>query len=202
MFSKQCNNIFEQAVANYHQYNDIDKVCPNPFDTETIDNVLYAKCWIDTAQWHMEDEIRNPSIDPAEALLWKRRIDKSNQDRTDIVEEIDTYFFEKYNHIQPKPSARINTESPAWAVDRLSILVLKIYHMREETLRTDVDTAQLDKCSQKLAILIQQQIDLSLAIDELLADIEHLTRFYTIKSKWKAISTCWLCVSRQWAMWP
>lgn len=185
MFSKQCNTIFEQAVANYHQYNNIDKVCPNPFNVGTIDNVLYAKCWIDTAQWHMEDEIRNPAIDPAEALLWKRRIDKSNQDRTDIVEEIDTYFFEKYKSVQPKAYARINTESPAWAVDRLSILVLKIWHMREETLRTDTDAVQLEKCSQKLAILLQQQIDLSVAIDELLADIEQGDKYMKVYRQMK-----------------
>jgi hypothetical protein len=185
MFSKQCNTIFEQAVADYHQYNDIDKVCPNPFDTATIDNVLYAKCWIDTAQWHMEDEIRNPFIDPAEALLWKRRIDQSNQDRTDTVEEIDTYFFEKYKNVQPKSSARINTESPAWAIDRLSILALKIWHMRDETLRADIDATQLEKCSQKLAILLQQQIDLSLAIDELLADIEQGDKYMKVYRQMK-----------------
>jgi hypothetical protein len=185
MFSKQCNSIFEQAVADYHQYNDVTKVCPNPFDAGTIDNVLYAKCWIDTAQWHMEDEIRNPGIEPTETVLWKRRIDKSNQDRTDIVEEIDSYFFEKYNHIQPKPSARINTESPAWAVDRLSILVLKIWHMREETLRTDIDDVQLEKCSQKLAVLLQQQIDLSLAIDELLTDIEQGDKYMKVYRQMK-----------------
>src|SRR5215217_1940295 len=106
MFSKQCNTIFEQAVADYHQFNDVDKVCPNHYMRGSVDHVLYAKCWIDTAQWHMEDEIRNPSIDPAEALIWKRRIDQSNQDRTDIVEDIDSYFFEKYKAVQPKPLAR------------------------------------------------------------------------------------------------
>ena len=185
MFSKQCNTIFEQAVADYHQFNDIDKVCLNHYMRGSVDHVLYAKCWIDTAQWHMEDEIRNPAIDPVEALQWKRRIDKSNQDRTDIVEELDTFFFEKYKHVQPKPSARINTESPAWAVDRLSILVLKIYHMREETLRTDIDAVQLEKCSQKLAILLQQQIDLSLAIDELLADIEQGDKYMKVYRQMK-----------------
>jgi hypothetical protein len=185
MFSQDCIRIFEQAVADYHQYNDIDKVCPNPFSPGSIDNVLYAKCWIDTAQWHMEDEIRNPAIDPAEALQWKRRIDKSNQDRTDIVEEIDTYFFEKYNAVQPKPSAKINTESPAWAVDRLSILILKIYHMREETLRTDTDATQLEKCSNKLAILLQQQTDLSLAIDELLEDIANGYKYMKVYRQMK-----------------
>ncbi len=185
MFSKKCNNIFEQAVADYHQFNDIDRVCLSPYQRGTVDNVLYNKCWIDTAQWHMEDEIRNPSIDPAEALLWKRRIDKSNQDRTDIVEELDTFFFHKYKDIQPKPTARINTESPAWAIDRLSILVLKIWHMREETLRTDTDASQLEKCSQKLAILLQQQVDLSLAIDELLADIEQGDKYMKVYRQMK-----------------
>lgn len=185
MFSKQCNTVFEEAVNDYHKFNDIDKVCPNPYERGKVENVLYAKCWIDTAQWHMEDEIRNPSIDPTEALLWKRRIDKSNQDRTDIVEEIDTFFFQKYKNVQPKPSAKLNTESPAWAVDRLSILVLKIYHMREETLRTDTDAAQLAKCNDKLAILLQQQVDLSLAIDELLADIESGDKYMKVYRQMK-----------------
>lgn len=185
MFSKQCNTVFEEAVNDYHKFNDIDKVCPNPYASDKIEHVLYAKCWIDTAQWHMEDEIRNPSIDPAEALLWKRRIDKSNQDRTDIVEEIDTFFHQKFISVQPKASAKLNTESPAWAIDRLSILVLKIYHMREETLRTDTDAAQLAKCNDKLAILLQQQIDLSLAIDELLTDIENGYKYMKVYRQMK-----------------
>lgn len=185
MFSKQCNTVFEEALNDYHQFNDIDKVCPNPYAIDKIEHVLYAKCWIDTAQWHMEDEIRNPLIDPAEALLWKRRIDKSNQDRTDIVEEIDTFFYQKFIDVQPKASAKLNTESPAWAIDRLSILVLKIYHMREETLRTDTDAAQLAKCNDKLAILLQQQIDLSLAIDELLTDIENGDKYMKVYRQMK-----------------
>ncbi len=185
MFSKQCNTVFEEAVIDYHQFNDIDKVCPNPYARGEVNHVLYAKCWIDTAQWHMEDEIRNPSIDPVEALVWKRRIDKSNQDRTDIVEEIDTFFHQKYIGVQPKASAKLNTESPAWAIDRLSILVLKIYHMREETLRTDTDAAQLAKCNDKLAILLQQQIDLSLAIDELLTDIENGDKYMKVYRQMK-----------------
>lgn len=185
MFSKQCNQIFEQVVKDYHQYNDINKAYENPFTPGSIENLLYAKCWIDTAQWHMEDEVRNPSIDPVKALYWKRRIDKSNQERTDIVEVIDDYFFNKYKDIQPKESARFNSESPAWAIDRLSILILKIYHMHEETIRENVGEAQLNRNKQKLAILLQQQSDLSLAIDELLEDIEKGDKYMKVYRQMK-----------------
>ena len=130
------------------------------------------KCWIDTVQWHFEDIIRDPHIDPTEALQLKRRIDRSNQDRTDLVEEIDTYFRKQYSEVKPLPDARLNTESPAWAVDRLSILALKIYHMKEQVEREDAETAHRDKCAEKLSVLLEQQKDLGLAIDQLLEDIE------------------------------
>jgi len=185
MVSGKCNQIFEQVVKDYHQYNDINHSYNNPFSGDTLDGLLYAKCWIDTAQWHMEDEIRNPAIEPNEAVQWKRRIDKSNQDRTDIVEVIDDYFLEKYKAIQPKTTARFNTESPAGAIDRLSILILKIYHMREETLRVNIDDALLDKNRQKLNVLLQQQADLSLAIDELLEDIEKGDKYMKVYRQMK-----------------
>ncbi len=185
MISKLCNEVFERAINDYHLYNDIDKAYENPFEEGTFDNVLYIKCWIDTAQWHMEDEIRNPSIDPVEALKWKRRIDSSNQERTDIVEVIDSYFLTKYKDVQPLETARINTESPAWAIDRLSILALKIYHMREETTRANVSEADLNQRKGKLAILLQQQIDLSLAIDELIEDIQNGEKYMKVYRQMK-----------------
>jgi len=185
MISARCNQIFERVVSDYHLYNDINKNIENPFAKDTLDNLLYSKCWIDTAQWHMEDEIRNPGIAPVEALEWKRRIDKSNQERTDMVEDIDSYFSEMYKDITAAPTARINTESPAWAIDRLSILALKIYHMQEETTRTDVDEYHLLKCSEKLSILLQQQTDLSLAIDELLEDIENGNKYMRVYRQMK-----------------
>ncbi len=185
MISEHCNQIFEQAISDYHRFNEVEKQCKNPFVPVTLDNLLYAKCWIDTAQWHMEDEIRNPSIQPLEVVKWKRSIDASNQDRTDMVEYIDSYFHEKYKDIQPLASARINTESPAWAIDRLSILALKIYHMREESLRTDADEAHIIECKNKLAILLQQRIDLSTAIDELLEDIEKGEKYMKVYRQMK-----------------
>lgn len=185
MFSKQCNKIFEQVITDYHLYNDINHVPQVPFQPDTLENLLYAKCWIDTAQWHMEDEIRNPSIAPEEAVRWKRRIDKSNQDRTDIVEVIDDYFYTKYLEVVPKPSARFNTESPAGAIDRLSVLLLKIYHMREQAERLDIDEQQREKNSAKLAILLQQREDLSLAIDELLEDIEKGDKYMKVYRQMK-----------------
>ena len=185
MISDRCNQVFEQVVKDYHQYNDINKTCENPYQEGSVDNLLYAKCWIDTAQWHMEDEVRDPDIAPVEALKWKRRIDSSNQERTDLVEDIDTYFLEKFKNIQPSQSAKINTESPAWAIDRLSILALKIYHMHEETNRANVDESQLKQRKQKLAILLQQREDLSLAIDELLQDIESGNKYMKVYRQMK-----------------
>ena len=170
-FTSSANNIFRQVIADYHVNDNIDTVMSNPYDEKSIEGILYHKCWIDTVQWHFEDIIRDPDIDPSEALVLKRRIDKSNQDRTDMVEDIDTFFREKYKEIKVLPDATINTESPAWAIDRLSILALKIYHMEEQTKRTDTSEDHLATCIGKLAVLLEQQKDLSTAIDQLLDDI-------------------------------
>lgn len=171
-FTQDCNRIFNKVINDYHLTDNIDTPINNPYKRDTIENRLYLKCWIDTVQWHYEDIIRDPHIDPVEALQLKRRIDNSNQDRTDLVEQIDSYFRQKYSDVTPLPDARINTESPAWAIDRLSILALKIYHMREQVERDDVDEAHRKKCGAKLNVLLEQQADLSLAIDQLLEDIE------------------------------
>lgn len=185
MISAKCNEIFERVANDYHQHNEIDHAYTNPFESGTLDFLLYKKSWIDTQQWHMEDEIRNPSIEPAKAVYWKRRIDKSNQDRTDIVEVIDGYFLDKYKDIQPKASARFNTESPAGAIDRLAVLILKIYHMREQTECMDVSDELLTKNQDKLAILLQQRSDLSLAIDELIEDIENGDKYMKVYRQMK-----------------
>ena len=171
-FTQLSNPIFVQAINDYHLTDNIDTPINNPYPEGSIENRLYLKCWIDTVQWHFEDIIRDPQIDPAEALVLKRRIDKSNQDRTDLVEQIDTYFREKYADVRVLPDARINTESPAWAVDRLSILALKIYHMREQAERPDASAEHRAKCQAKLGVLLEQQVDLSTAIGQLLEDIE------------------------------
>ena len=171
-FTKLCNEIFNQAIRDYHVTDNIDTPINNPYKRETIENRLYLKCWIDTVQWHFEDIIRDPHINPEEALSLKRRIDRSNQDRTDLVEQIDSYFRQKYADVKMQADARLNTESPAWAIDRLSILALKIYHMREQVERTDVVAEHHERCEAKLNILLEQQVDLSAAIDQLLADIE------------------------------
>ena len=164
------NQIFRTAVVDYHITNDVDAPMRNPYALGTIEHDLYLKNWIDTVQWHLEDIIRDPQIAPAEALLLKRRIDKSNQDRTDLVERIDSYFWEQYHTVQPKENAKINTESPAWAIDRLSILHVKIYHMQEQVNRTDVIQEQHDKCAAKLAVLQEQLQDMTTSITQLLED--------------------------------
>ena len=170
-FIEQCNEIFNLAIRDYHVKDNVDTPINNPYDRDSIENRLYLKCWIDTVQWHYEDIIRDPHIDPVAALQLKRRIDQSNQDRTDLVEQIDSYFRHTYSNVKPLPDATINTESPAWAVDRLSILALKIYHMREQAERTDASDEHRQKCRAKLDVLLEQQKDLSTAIDQLLADI-------------------------------
>lgn len=172
MISTTANSIFQRAITDYHVFDAIDHPMANPYDSNTLEHLLYLKCWIDTAQWHMEDVVRNPEIDPKDGLYWKRRIDKQNQVRTDTVEYIDSYYLQLFASVTPAPNAKINTESPAWAIDRLSILALKIYHMEQETLRTDVDQAHMEACQQKLDVLLEQRKDLSQSIDELLADIE------------------------------
>jgi hypothetical protein len=163
--------IFEQAIEDYHRHDDVNTPVANPRPPACIEHDLYLKCWIDTVQWHLEDIIRDPLIDPLKALEIKRAIDKSNQDRTDLVERVDSYFLHLYRDTRPAPSATINTESPAWAIDRLSILALKIVHMREETLRDDVDDTHRAAAARKLAILLEQRADLATAIDRLLDDI-------------------------------
>ena len=169
-FTEQANRIFCQVIEDYHLTDNVDTSIHNPYSRDSIEHSLYLKCWIDTVQWHYEDLIRDPHIDPTEALALKRRIDRSNQDRTDLVEEIDTYFRKLYSNVTPLPDARLNTESPAWAVDRLSILALKIYHMQEQVDRNDASEDYRQRCQLKLSVLLEQQKDLSLAIDQLLDD--------------------------------
>lgn len=185
MISYLCMTIFEKSINNYHIKDNVDTPVNNPYPKDKIEHLLYLKNWIDTVQWHLEDIIRNPAIDPVEALTIKRRIDASNQERTDTVEYIDGYFLEQYKNITALKGASMNTESPAWAIDRLSILALKIYHMQAEANRTDASQEHKVACQQKLAILLEQRKDLSLAIDELLKDIEHGNKYMKVYKQMK-----------------
>jgi macrodomain Ter protein organizer (MatP/YcbG family) len=163
--------IFDKSIEQYHKTDDVDALVKNPYKEQSIEYFLFLKNQIDTVQWHLEDVIRRPDIDPVEALRIKRRIDKSNQDRTDLVELIDSYFLLEFKDVNKLPDAKINTESPAWAIDRLSILALKIYHMNAETIRTDATVEHIDLCRQKLSVLNEQREDLSTAINQLLEDV-------------------------------
>ena len=170
--SHDCMKLSEETVELYHMTDDVDAVLNNPYPAATIENTLVRKNWIDAVQWHLEDIIRDPDIDPVQALALKRRIDRSNQDRTDLVEEIDSFFRDKYAQVNVLPGATINTESPAWAIDRLSILALKIYHMQAQVRRDDIDDAHRSKCAATLDVLIEQRHDLITPIHHLLLDIE------------------------------
>ena len=170
-FTALCHQIFPAVIDEYHRYDDVDHPIANPYREGSIEHLLYLKNWIDTVQWHLEDLIRDPQIDPVEALVLKRRIDRSNQERTDMVEYIDSYFLDKFKDVAIESGAKINTESPAWAIDRLSILALKIYHRAQEVKRTDVSAKHVEECRRKLDILLQQRTDLTTAIEELLADM-------------------------------
>ena len=178
--TERYNEIFNQAIEDYHIKDDVDTPISNPYDRDSIENRLYLKCWIDTVQWHLEDIIRNPHIDSIEALQIKRRIDRSNQDRTDLV-----YYRQLFCNVAVLPDARINTESPAWAVDRLSILALKIYHMKEQVERDDATEEHKQKCQSKLNILLEQQVDLSTAIDQLLEDIAEGRKYMKVYRQMK-----------------
>ena len=185
MISALCNEIFEKSMNDYHINDNVDEQIKNPFETNSINHLLYNKNWIDTVQWHLEDIVRNPTIDATEGLKLKRLIDASNQVRTDMVEYIDSYLLDQYKGVFPKPTATINTESPAWAIDRLSILALKIYHMNVEVSRTDASEAHIAACKTKLSILIDQRKDLSTAIDELLTDIENGDKYMKVYKQMK-----------------
>ncbi len=165
------NEVFDRSVADYHRTDNVDAPCVNPYEKGSLEAIFYDKNWVDAVQWHLEDIIRDPEIDPREALELKRRIDRSNQVRTDMVEDIDTWFRDQYKDVATLPEATINTESPAWALDRLSILALKIWHMREQAERTDASEEHLAKSRAKLAVLLEQREDLTSAIDTLLEDI-------------------------------
>jgi len=187
MFSEKANKIFQDVINTYHVLNTVDQPFTNIYDKEAnvLEHLLYRKCWIDTVQWHYEDIIRDPQIDPVAALTLKRKIDASNQDRTDMVEYIDSYFLEKNKGVSVKDNATINTESPAWGVDRLSILALKVYHMQEEATRSNATDAHKAACQKKLDILLEQRVDLSTAIDTLLKDIENGDKYMKVYKQMK-----------------
>lgn len=187
MFTTKANKIFQDVIEKYHVINTVDQPFENPYskDSHLIEHLLYRKCWIDTVQWHYEDIIRDPQIDPVAALTLKRQIDASNQDRTDMVEYIDSYFLEKYKNVTVKNDATINTESPAWGIDRLSILALKVYHMNEEATRNDASAEHRAACQTKLDVLLEQRVDLSTAIDTLLSDIEKGDKYMKVYKQMK-----------------
>ncbi len=185
MFSSLANRIFQESILKYHEIDTVDQPFENPYPKDDIAHLLYRKNWIDTVQWHYEDIIRDPNIDPVAALVLKRKIDASNQDRTDLVEYIDSYFLKKYQSVKIADNAVINTESPAWAIDRLSILALKIYHMQEEADRKDASQEHIKKCQDKLNVLLEQRVDLSTAIDQLLGDIEAGQKYMKVYKQMK-----------------
>ena len=185
MFSDFAFKIFEESIEKYHLKDDVSQEFTNPYPKDDISHLLYRKNWIDTVQWHYEDIIRDPNIEPVAALKLKRQIDASNQDRTDLVEFIDGYFLNKYQLVEKRTDATINTESPAWAIDRLSILALKIYHMQEEVNRTDASQEHIQKCQNKLNVLLEQKKDLCSAIDQLLKDIESGKKYMKVYKQMK-----------------
>ncbi len=185
MFTKLCREIFNKSINNYHLKDSVETAINNPFENGTIEALLYHKNWIDTVQWHYEDIIRDPNIDPVSALVLKRKIDASNQERTDMVEYIDSYFLDKFKDIKINSEASLNTESPAWSIDRLSILYLKIYHMREETYRKNVSEEHIKTCKNKLDILLEQEKDLTTAIDELLNDMTQGKKYMKVYKQMK-----------------
>jgi len=185
MNAKQYNDLFDKLIEEYHKIDDVDQPFENPFSTDSFEHLLYRKSWIDTVQWHYEDIIRLPDINPVEALLLKRKIDASNQDRTDMVEFIDSYFLDKFKDVVVIEGAKINSETPAWAIDRLSILALKIYHMQEEATRVSASEIHRNKCREKLNVLLEQRIDLSTAIDYLLHDFSTGDKFVKVYKQMK-----------------
>ena len=183
--AQQCYSIFQQSIDDYHQKDHVDTPIKNPHPVGSFESLLYLKNWIDTVQWHLEDIIRLPDIAPSEGIQIKRRIDKSNQDRTDTVEKMDDYFLEQFKNVTARPGTRINSETPAWLLDRMSILMLKIFHMKEQTERKDASEDHLAKCRAKLHILLEQKQDMQLAFDELMEDIRTGERRFKVYRQMK-----------------
>jgi hypothetical protein len=183
--ANDCYQVFQKSIDDYHLTDNVDAPIRNPYAPDRFEHLLYQKNWIDTVQWHLEDIIRDPAIDPVAALAIKRRIDRSNQDRTDTVERIDDYFLSLFRDVQYKDEARINSETPAWLLDRMSILLLKIYHMKEQTERKDASPDHLERCRQKLLILEEQRTDMRHAFDELIEDISTGSRRFKVYRQMK-----------------
>lgn len=183
--AKSCYTIFQRSIEDYHTTDDVNSAVTNPYADDPIGALLYEKNWVDTVQWHLEDIIRQPNINPEEGIRIKRRIDQSNQNRTDIVEKIDDYFLSEFNAVAPDTSARINSETPAWLLDRMSILMLKIYHMKEQTERKDASPEHIVKCDAKLLVLMEQKGDMQTAYDELIEDIGNGKRRFKVYRQMK-----------------
>lgn len=183
--AEECYSVFQRSIDDYHRTDDADAPINNPYPAGSFEALLYVKNWIDTVQWHLEDIIRKPDINAAEGIQIKRRIDKSNQDRTDIVEKIDDQFLSEFSGVKPKPDARINSETPAWLLDRMSILLLKIYHMKEQTERKDADSSHVERCRKKLTVLLEQRQDMRTAFDELIEDIASGNRRFKVYRQMK-----------------
>jgi hypothetical protein len=183
--AEQCYSFFQASILDYHRFDHVDTPLKNPYPEGSFEALLYRKNWIDTVQWHLEDIIRKPDIDAAEGMLIKRRIDKSNQDRTDMVEKIDDVFLSEFGNVSPKPGARINSETPAWLLDRMSILLLKIFHMKEQTERTDASPDHIERCRLKLNVLMEQRGDMRAAFDELIEDIKLGNRRFKVYRQMK-----------------
>ncbi|MAV79694.1 MAG: hypothetical protein CBD31_03655 [Flavobacteriaceae bacterium TMED171] len=183
--SKISIKIFRDSIDKYHVLDQVDQPFENPYSSDALEHLLFRKNWIDTVQWHYEDLIRDPIIDPLEGMKLKRLIDASNQERTDTVEHIDSFFLNHYKNVEPLQNATLNSESPAWAIDRLSILELKIYHMEEEANREDASASHRKKCNTKLQVLLTQREDLSLAIDQLLRDIAYGSKYMKVYKQMK-----------------
>jgi hypothetical protein len=178
-------NIFRESIDKYHLIDEVDQAFENPYPAYALEHLLYRKNWIDTVQWHYEDLIRDPEIDPVEGMKLKRLIDASNQDRTDTVEYIDSYFLNQFKDVAVQEDATVNSESPAWALDRLSILELKIYHMDEEANRQEASESHREKCNAKLQVLLTQREDLGSSIDDLLQDIASGSKYMKVYKQMK-----------------
>ena len=176
MKAQECIDIFNRSIRDYHEHDDVDHAMESPYETNTIEHLMYLKNWIDTVQWHLEDIIRDPNIDPVKGMEIKRRIDHSNQNRTDTVEHIDDYYIKMFADVSAQDGAEINTESPAWVVDRLSILCLKIYHMHEQVERADTSLEHFAKCNEKFDVLMDQEADLVASFNALLEEYQAGTK--------------------------
>jgi hypothetical protein len=152
---------------------------------EGVWSAIEANHWHNNALWEQEDLARRRNVPDADIASNKRAIDAHNQKRNDAIERIDEHLLHLLGTSPRKENARQSSETAGAMIDRLSILSLKIHHMRLQTQRTDVDAAHIETCTAKLGRLVEQRRDLAACLDRLLQEAARGESFFKVYRQFK-----------------